>query len=71
MPVDGTADTCDQTSHYPITVHTEAGPTSLEILYPANSGSIYHMTKTQDQLFFFYYNENYQLRITDPHQRIV
>jgi len=27
------------------------------------------MTKTQDQLFFFYYNENYQH--TDLHQRIV
>ncbi|HTZ25593.1 MAG TPA: NAD-dependent epimerase/dehydratase family protein, partial [Streptosporangiaceae bacterium] len=27
-----------------------------EILYPANPGSIYHMTKTQDQLLFFYYN---------------
>ena len=45
--------------------------TSLEILYPANPGSIYHMTKTQDQLFFFYYNKNYQLRITDLHQGIV
>ena len=29
------------------------------------------MTKTQDQLFFFYYNKNYQLRITDLHQGIV
>src|ERR1700728_4420927 len=28
-----------------------------EILYPANPGSIYHMTKTQDQLLFFYYNK--------------
>jgi UDP-sulfoquinovose synthase len=57
--------------YLPVTVHTEAGPTSLEILYPANPGSIYHMTKTQDQLFFFYYNKNYQLRITDLHQGIV
>ena len=31
-----------------------------EILYPANPGSIYHMTKTQDQLLFFYYNKNDQ-----------
>jgi UDP-sulfoquinovose synthase len=45
--------------------------TEKEILYPANPGSIYHMTKTQDQLFFFYYNKNDKLRITDLHQGIV
>lgn len=43
----------------------------FEFLYPANPGSIYHMTKTQDQLFFFYYNKNDQLRITDLHQGVV
>lgn len=42
-----------------------------EILYPPNPGSIYHMTKTQDQLFFFYYNKNDGVRITDLHQGIV
>ncbi|MDJ0903627.1 MAG: NAD-dependent epimerase/dehydratase family protein [Xenococcus sp. MO_188.B8] len=42
-----------------------------EILYPANPGSIYHMTKTQDQLFFFYYNKNDGIRVTDLHQGIV
>lgn len=42
-----------------------------EILYPANPGSIYHMTKTQDQLLFFFYNKNDQVRITDLHQGIV
>jgi UDP-sulfoquinovose synthase len=42
-----------------------------EILYPANPGSIYHMTKTQDQLFFFFYNKNDGVRITDLHQGIV
>lgn len=42
-----------------------------EILYPANPGSIYHMTKTQDQLFFFYYNKNDGVRVTDLHQGIV
>ena len=42
-----------------------------EILYPANPGSIYHLTKTQDQLFFYYYNKNDGLRITDLHQGIV
>jgi UDP-sulfoquinovose synthase len=42
-----------------------------EILYPANPGSIYHMTKTQDQLFFAFYNKNDRVRITDLHQGIV
>ena len=54
-----------------VSVVTDDGPKTLEILYPANPGSIYHMTKTQDQLFFLYYNKNYQLRITDLHQGIV
>lgn len=42
-----------------------------EVLYPANPGSIYHMTKTQDALFFAFYNKNDGLRITDLHQGIV
>ncbi|MBM3606116.1 MAG: NAD-dependent epimerase/dehydratase family protein [Alphaproteobacteria bacterium] len=54
-----------------IQVETDHGPHRQEILYPANPGSIYHMTKTQDQLFFFYYNKNDGLRITDLHQGIV
>ena len=42
-----------------------------EILFPANPGSIYHMTKTQDQLLFAFYNKNDKARITDLHQGIV
>ena len=42
-----------------------------EILYPPNPGSIYHLTKTQDQLFFAYYNKNDGVRVTDLHQGIV
>ena len=42
-----------------------------EILYPANPGSIYHLTKTQDQLLFAYYNKNDHIRVTDLHQGIV
>lgn len=42
-----------------------------EILYPAHPGSIYHMTKTQDQLLFYFYNKNDKTRITDLHQGIV
>ena len=54
-----------------VVVETENGPHRQEILYPANPGSIYHMTKTQDQLFFYYYNKNDGVRITDLHQGIV
>jgi len=42
-----------------------------DILYPTNPGSIYHLTKTQDQLFFAYYNKNDAIRVTDLHQGIV
>jgi len=54
-----------------IKVDTPSGESEQEILYPANPGSIYHMTKTQDQLFFFFYNKNDGVRITDLHQGIV
>lgn len=54
-----------------VSVQTESGPVSQQILYPANPGSIYHMTKTQDQLFFQFYNKNDRLRVTDLHQGIV
>ncbi len=42
-----------------------------EILYPPRPGSIYHLTKTQDQLLFAYYNSNDHVRVTDLHQGIV
>lgn len=42
-----------------------------DILYPADPGSVYHMTKCQDALMFHYYNKNDGLLITDLHQGIV
>jgi UDP-sulfoquinovose synthase len=42
-----------------------------EILYPPNPGSVYHLTKTQDQLLFAFYNKNDGVRATDLHQGIV
>jgi UDP-sulfoquinovose synthase len=55
-----------------IKIDTPSGDTvQQEILYPANPGSIYHMTKTQDQLMFAFYAKNDKVRITDLHQGIV
>jgi UDP-sulfoquinovose synthase len=54
-----------------VKVDTGADTVEQEILYPVNPGSIYHLTKTQDQLFFAYYNKNDGLRVTDLHQGIV
>ena len=44
---------------------------TTEVLYPANPGSIYHMTKCLDQLIFQFYNKNWGLKFTDLHQGIV
>lgn len=57
-----------------LTVHVKNDDGDLvenEILYPPQPGSIYHTTKTQDQLLFFFYNKNDGVRITDLHQGIV
>ena len=68
----GTAGMKIPEGYLPIRVETETGESmSQEILYPANPGSIYHMTKTLDQLLFFYFNKNDLLRVTDLHQGIV
>ncbi len=58
--------------YLPITItNSENERIEKEIIYPPSPGSIYHMTKTQDALFFHYYNKNDELRITDLHQGIV
>ena len=43
----------------------------MEILYPTKPGSVYHMTKSLDQILFQFYAQNDGLRITDLHQGIV
>lgn len=42
-----------------------------DILYPTNPGSVYHMTKSLDQLLFQFYKKNWGIQITDLHQGIV
>ena len=54
-----------------VKVPTPDGELDREILHPANPGSVYHMTKTLDQLLFAFYAKNDGLRITDLHQGIV
>ncbi len=68
----GTAGMKIPEGYLPIEVTTDDGDkVRQEILYPAKPGSIYHLTKTQDQLFFAYYAKNDGVRITDLHQGIV
>ncbi len=54
-----------------VSVDVDGANKDIEILYPADPGSVYHMTKTMDALMFYYYNKNDKLRITDLHQGIV
>ncbi|BDT86888.1 NAD-dependent epimerase/dehydratase family protein [Nocardia cyriacigeorgica] len=44
---------------------------SRDILYPTQPGSVYHLTKSLDQLLFQFYARNDRVRITDLHQGIV
>ncbi|WP_019998109.1 NAD-dependent epimerase/dehydratase family protein [Aureimonas ureilytica] len=53
------------------TLRSAGQEANVEILYPVDPGSIYHMTKTLDQLLFQYYAKNDGLKITDLHQGIV
>ena len=55
-----------------MTVTNEAGQTfPRSILYPTQPGSVYHLSKSLDQLLFQFYARNDGLRITDLHQGIV
>ncbi|HML14772.1 MAG TPA: NAD-dependent epimerase/dehydratase family protein [Xanthobacteraceae bacterium] len=57
--------------YLPIKLENGGEVVHREILYPADPGSIYHLTKTQDQLLFAFYNKNDKVRVTDLHQGIV
>ena len=35
----------------------------VDILYPANPGSVYHMTKCLDQLLFQFYNKKLEYKL--------
>lgn len=58
--------------YLPVRIETIDGRmVEQEILYPTRPGSIYHMTKSLDQILFQFYAQNDGLRITDLHQGIV
>src|SRR3954467_9665949 len=54
-----------------VSLAPEADAVEREILYPVDPGSVYHTTKTLDQLLFAFYAKNDELRITNLHQGIV
>jgi len=60
-----------QEGYLNVKVDVDGNEKNLDIMYPPNPGSIYHVTKCQDALFFYFYNKNDNLRITDLHQGIV
>lgn len=57
--------------YLPIRVNVDGKEREIEIMYPPNPGSVYHMTKCQDAISFLYFNRNDGVRITDLHQGIV
>ena len=67
----GTAGMAIPEGYLDVKVDVDGEEIAIDIPYPANPGSIYHMTKTLDALLFYYYNKNDELRITDLHQGIV
>src|SRR5690606_26429157 len=55
-----------------VTVANETGQSfQRSILYPTQPGSVYHLSKSLDQLLLQFYARNDRLRITDLHQGIV
>ncbi|WBU62815.1 NAD-dependent epimerase/dehydratase family protein [Paracoccus aerodenitrificans] len=54
-----------------IEIDTPNGKKQQQVLYPTRPGSVYHMTKSLDQIMFQFFAQNDGLRITDLHQGIV
>lgn len=54
-----------------LTVTPKGSKKKMEILWPVDPGSVYHTTKTMDQLLFYYYNKNDGIKITDLHQGVI
>ncbi len=67
----GTAGMAIPEGYLNVKVEIEGKDHDIEIPYPPQPGSIYHMTKTLDALLFYYYNKNDGVRITDLHQGVV
>ena len=67
----GTAGMAIPEGYLKVKVESEEGHKEIDIMYPANAGSVYHMTKTLDALMFYYYNKNDDIRVTDLHQGVV
>ena len=58
--------------YLPVTVKGPDGADhARSVLFPTAPGSVYHLTKSLDQLLFQFYARNDELRITDLHQGIV
>lgn len=57
--------------YIPVKIDTDDGEKEIEIMYPPNPGSIYHLTKVMDANAFSYYNKNDNIRISDHHQGII
>jgi UDP-sulfoquinovose synthase len=67
----GSADFVIPEGYVEADLHNGEHSVRTQILYPADPGSVYHMTKCMDAQMFYYYNKNDGLRITDLHQGIV
>lgn len=57
--------------YLPVVTPNEPNAEPANILYPTNPGSVYHLTKSMDQLMFAFYAKNNAVAITDLHQGIV
>ncbi len=57
--------------YYKAKLFIKSNVINTKILHPASPGSIYHLTKAQDELLFQFYQNMYGLKITDLHQGVV